>query len=267
MGVRVTCQVEEDLTPAKFILKAGDRLPGRPDWVLEKALDVRTPNTVWLTRHLKTKQTRVYKVAENGVRLRGLQREMTLSRLFSRLAPKATCFVQVTDWQLDSLPYLLGTEFGGESLLAWATEQWANNGISRTTSLRVMADLCDAVDLAHEVGVFHNDLKPANILLARTGEEGSWHVKLTDFGISTLQDPRRLSEFDITDHGFDGDVSTSASGSAMYLAPEVKPGYPSHSLGRYLRSGSHPFSVSQRGLPENPRAGMGAGGRRSASSG
>ena len=193
---------------------------------METALYAPTPHAVWLTRHIKTKQVRVYKLAEDGVHLRGLQREMTLSRLFSRLAPRATCFVQVQDWQLDSLPYLLGTEFGGNSLQAWANERWAEGGLSRATCLGVMAELCEAVDVAHEIGVFHNDLKPSNVLVANTAADGSWHIKLADFGIATLQDARRLSEFDITGHGFDGEASDTVAGSAMYLAPEVKPGQP-----------------------------------------
>ena len=146
VGVRVVCQVREDFVQPKLVLKPEDRVPGRPDWILKTALDLRTPHAVWLTQHVENKQTRVYKLAEDGVRLRELQREMTLGRLFSKRAPKSTCFVQVEDWQLDSIPYLLGTEFGGSNLQVWAKEQWAGGGLSQQVCLGVLAELCDAVD-------------------------------------------------------------------------------------------------------------------------
>ena len=225
MGVRVICQVEDNFIQPNLLLKVGDRVPGRPDWILKAELDLRTPHAVWLTQHVENKRIRVYKLAEDGVRLRELQREMTLGRLFSRLAPKATCFIQVEDWQLDNLPYLLGSEFGGDSLETWAKEQWGTGGLSQSVCLSVLAEICDAVDLAHEFGIVHNDLKPSNVLVAKAGADALWHVKLTDFGIATLQDLKRFSEFDISGQGFDGDASTVA-GSAMYIAPEVKPGQP-----------------------------------------
>ena len=79
--------------------------------------------------------------------------------------------------------------------------------------------------LSSKFSIVHNDLKPDNVLVTRAGSDGRWHLKLTDFGVATLQDIKRFSEFNISGKGFDGDSSTIA-GSAMYIAPEVKPGQP-----------------------------------------
>lgn len=67
----------------------------------------------------------------------------------------------------------------------------------------VARQLLSALRVAHEAGVVHRDVKPANIMLLPDGR-----VKLTDFGIAqTLDDPRLTA-------------SGAVLGSPAYLAPE-----------------------------------------------
>jgi len=47
--------------------------------------------------------------------------------------------------------------------------------------IRLMLEVCDAVAHAHAVDVVHRDIKPDNIIVSEIG-----HVKLVDFGISTI---------------------------------------------------------------------------------
>ncbi|RMI35092.1 serine/threonine-protein kinase [Nocardia stercoris] len=55
-------------------------------------------------------------------------------------------------------------------------------------AVQIIAEVADALDYAHGNGVMHRDVKPANMLLARsTGGKGE-RVYLTDFGIARLRD-------------------------------------------------------------------------------
>ncbi|MCC6212308.1 MAG: serine/threonine protein kinase, partial [Burkholderiales bacterium] len=52
--------------------------------------------------------------------------------------------------------------------------------------VRIMGELLDALDFAHEAGVIHRDVKPANVML-----DARKRVKLADFGVARIQDSER----------------------------------------------------------------------------
>ena len=93
-----------------------------------------------------------------------------------------------------------------------------NNGRDRKLGLegrlRLMQDVCAAVDSAHRSLVVHRDLKPANILVTADGA-----VKLLDFGIAKLLARGDTEETALTQH--DARVLTPA-----YAAPEQILGEP-----------------------------------------
>jgi serine/threonine protein kinase len=96
------------------------------------------------------------------------------------------------------------------------------------------ADICEALDHAHERAVVHRDIKPQNVLVT---EEGEPHAKLMDFGVARLTDAAALTA--------PGDVV----GTLAYMAPEqaegrtVGPEADVYALGLMLYeswSGDHP---------------------------
>ncbi|MFN0206371.1 MAG: protein kinase domain-containing protein [Planctomycetota bacterium] len=81
-------------------------------------------------------------------------------------------------------------------------------GVSASEALRIIPQICEALDYSHGVGVIHRDIKPENILIDKNGR-----VRLLDFGLSRVaaQDvPSLLTR------------PTQVLGTFEYMAPEQR---------------------------------------------
>src|ERR1700756_2401231 len=71
-------------------------------------------------------------------------------------------------------------------------------------ALEIIADACQALNFSHQHGIIHRDVKPANIMISRTGA-----VKVMDFGIArALTDSHSVTQ------------TAAVIGTAQYLSPE-----------------------------------------------
>ena len=95
-------------------------------------------------------------------------------------------------------PYLMMELLDGEPL----SQELRRGRLPWREAVSVCAELAAALAAAHERGIVHRDVSPANVMLTNAG------VKVLDFGISAL--------IGGTEIGADGDVL----GTAAYLAPE-----------------------------------------------
>lgn len=77
-------------------------------------------------------------------------------------------------------------------------------GLEEPECLRLLLEICDALDYAHQRGVIHRDIKPANILITQEG-----HAKLVDFGLAR---PMAATSGGMT--------SLTVMGTPGYMAPE-----------------------------------------------
>lgn len=86
------------------------------------------------------------------------------------------------------LPFFVMEFIDGISLHDWLDE-YRNRGCY--PPFRVVCDIyiqiCIAMQRSHEKNIIHRDLKPENIMLTLRSD-GTWHVKLVDFGVARLGD-------------------------------------------------------------------------------
>lgn len=207
-------------------LEAGSPVPGRAQFVLERQLGRTLGSEVWLARHPRSHDARVFKFALDGEHLAAIKREATLLRVLRESLGEREDIVRLLDWNFATPPFFLECDYGGQSLAEWAMQGGHLAGLDLAQRIAFFVPIIDTVAAAHAVGVLHKDLKPANVLVvARTG---GWQTRLTDFGSSRLLQPERLAELGITALGMTltqagGD---SSSGTPLYLAPELLAGQP-----------------------------------------
>lgn len=78
-------------------------------------------------------------------------------------------------------------------------------------ALVILAQICDALQFAHEAHVVHRDIKPENILVDSQGR-----VKIADFGLAKLM-ARSRDDFTLT-------ATHQVMGTPRYMAPEQMEG-------------------------------------------
>ena len=77
--------------------------------------------------------------------------------------------------------------------------------------LELFADVCDAVQHAHQKGVIHRDLKPSNVLIAMQDDRRA--PKVIDFGVAKAIDQK------LTAHTLHTGFSQMI-GTPVYMSPE-----------------------------------------------
>ena len=118
--------------------------------------------------------------------------------------PNIVCCYDVGTWE-DALYIVYEFVAGGDAL-----------SVSSPSSplqevLWLGADLFRALGYGHDLGIVHRDVKPANVLLARTGPTGTLRAKLADFGLAKSY--ADLAGQPIT-------MSNESGGSLLTIGPE-----------------------------------------------
>lgn len=80
--------------------------------------------------------------------------------------------------------------------------------LAPSDALKLVPQLCDALQYAHEKGIIHRDVKPENVLLLPDGT-----VKIADFGLAKITD--QATELNLTN-------TRQVMGTFNYMAPEQR---------------------------------------------
>jgi len=205
----------------------GLEIPDRPGFVLRRKLGEGGFGEVWLADKSAGRE-RAFKFCVRPDRVRALRQEVRVFRwLKDRMGERAD-IASLLDWHLDEEPYFLESNYvKGGSLVEWAETQGGLSNIPLETRLEIARQAARAVQAAHTVGVLHKDVKPSNVLI-NTGLGDQIQVRIADFGLGEILRRERLSDGAESETapstGTSLPMSSTASGTAGYMAPEVRRG-------------------------------------------
>ncbi|GAA4413380.1 Stk1 family PASTA domain-containing Ser/Thr kinase [Actinokineospora soli] len=100
------------------------------------------------------------------------------------------------------LPYIVMEYVDGRTLRDIVKTE---GPLSGQRAMEIMADVCAALDFSHRHGIVHRDVKPANVMINRSGA-----VKVMDFGIARA----------VADGQAAVTQTAAVIGTAQYLSPE-----------------------------------------------
>jgi eukaryotic-like serine/threonine-protein kinase len=111
----------------------------------------------------------------------------------------------------DDTDYLVMEFLEGETL----AQRLRKGALPLDDALRFGTQIADALDKAHQNGVIHRDVKPANVFITQGGES-----KLLDFGLAKVRLPANDMTLDVA-HGPDSLTSPGTTiGTLAYMSPE-----------------------------------------------
>ena len=139
---------------------------------------------------IRNQQTVAMKILRDG--LGGSSK--ALDRFFREARIAATLqhrnIVKIFDYNISNLngqSYIVMEYVDGASLREIIDRQFEDTVVTSldyvAEVLYYTAQLCDALDAAHDKGIIHRDIKPDNIMINTSGE-----VKITDFGIVHIEE-------------------------------------------------------------------------------
>ncbi|WP_216894691.1 serine/threonine-protein kinase [Nocardia alni] len=210
--------------------RLGDPIGTGAMGVVWRATDVR------LRRTVAVKQLLLAPGLTRSQALEAKMRAMREGRIAARLHHQNA--VTVFDVaEEDGQPWLVMEFVDAPSLAALMREK---GHLDPQQVAKIGAKVAAALAAAHDAGIVHRDVKPANILVADAG------AKITDFGIS-----RAVGDVTVTSTGF-------LAGTPAYLSPEVARGENPESPSDVFALGSTLYAAVEGQPPfgesENPLA-------------
>ncbi len=177
---------------------------------VERVLGVGGMGVVVAARHVTLDQVVAIKFLVGDrtgqSREEAVSRFLTEARAAARIDSDHVCRVTDVAMTPTGVPYMVMEHLEGNDL----EEEIERRGqLGLTEAVDYVLQAAEAIAAAHQIGIVHRDMKPANIFLA-VRPDGSRRVKVLDFGISTMLSVRSHRA---------GKEATSL-GTPAYMSPE-----------------------------------------------
>lgn len=190
-------EIELELSPVKFPTERY-----KPLAVLGNGAS----GTVYLARDRLLRKKVAVKVLHDvsGRQLISFQKE---ARITSRL--KHPNIIGIIDFGPTSggAPYMV-LDYAADAITL--RERIARGESTLESSIELFLQLCDALEYAHNMGIYHRDLKPSNILVASTADGEI--AKIIDFGVANVTESAQETTV------YQGQTIV---GTPAYMAPEL----------------------------------------------
>ncbi len=184
-------------------------------WMLTEKLGEGGFGEVWSAIDKETREKRVFKFCFDPARARNLKREAAILNQVKEQVGDHPHIARIRDVSLESNPFYVSTDFvPGSDLKAWAEASGGIAAVPLSRRLEIVRQAALALQAAHDSGIAHRDVKPANIIIGEY--QGGLRSVLTDFGVGQFVD--KQSAPDLT-----GTV-TETTGTQMFMAPELVKG-------------------------------------------
>ncbi len=197
-----------DVRRAPIDLELGEIIAGK--YSIERLLGRGGMGAVWLCTHLGLGERVAVKVmsrrmANNAeVRARFEREARASAKIKSRYVARVYDTGELTDLR----PYIVMEYMEGETL-GQALKVVPTKSLADTA--RILGQVGRGLARAHELGIIHRDIKPDNVFLAHTSDDGVI-AKVFDFGIVKVSDTIS-AEDDATQEG-------ALLGTPQYMSPE-----------------------------------------------
>jgi serine/threonine protein kinase/tetratricopeptide (TPR) repeat protein len=245
------------LDPARAARREGAAVDGAPpdrigEFTILRTLGCGGMGIVYEARQDAPRRTVALKVIRPGLlslaRLRRFQHEAEVLGWLDHPGIARVFGAGTAETPTGPQPYIAMELVRGEPI----DRHVARRELDTRACLGLLAELCDAVQHAHERGIVHRDLKPANVLVTDEGR-----LKVLDFGVARITDADVARVTGATEVG-------ELLGTLPYMSPEQIAADPTlvdarsdvYALGVLayeLLSGRTPLDVRRKSLAEAAR--------------
>ncbi|MFW5741527.1 MAG: serine/threonine-protein kinase [Myxococcota bacterium] len=169
--------------------------------------------SIWVARHTRLHMDVAIKFLHEAFVVRRAARLQFAREARTAASIRSRHVVRIFDFGVDheGSPYIVMELLHGEDLasrLARACQ------LDLSIVARVLTHACSGLGRAHAAGVVHRDVKPHNIFLSETADEGPFLAKLLDFGVAA----REVHDLEQTPSGH-------LVGTPLYMSPEQAAGH------------------------------------------